>query len=554
MKIERELMRGAGPTAVLQLLSAGEKYGYELVEALSRQTDGVLAMGQSTLYPMLYNLEAKKLVKSRIDEKRPATAALLSAHQQGRTQASHRHQAVASPRQRHAFTRYIATRCSNGRCIMPLALESFWRRLRYTPLRDVVRGQLNGRLDWRFLLLEADLPTEITDTIKQVVHKTRLWHAERVDVAQELIAHFSRRPRNRSFCSGDNRRIRRGSTGSKTNTPGKTAQPPNLVADAARRLLVHRLLSRNLRPSRPLHADRTPHARHTDYLAVINSRVDAQGEAAWPHYRKAMLALGWRSAQPPKGPILNSWYETDIAAKLDAVAEDEDSSVDASDKPPTLRDFLKKHQLQLADLREATTTPRLGFTIGQSNQSEDTELLGRLSLETPADEPPEMISILIGHVQILNHAGILLACDAVLAAESGDAQRAYDNLTASLRVVHHVQNEPFLVSGLISLGIEWTTLKTIGTIFRDHLDLFSDDQLASLAHRIAAKDPPIDNWFESERLMMLDIMQRIYGKSGRVTHAGALYLGQLDAGLNPIVDTREMIAKTDIARHGLTCD
>lgn len=68
MKLERELMRGAGPTAVMQLLSTGEKYGYELVEALSRQSNGVLAMGQSTLYPLLYNLEAKSLVRSRIDE------------------------------------------------------------------------------------------------------------------------------------------------------------------------------------------------------------------------------------------------------------------------------------------------------------------------------------------------------------------------------------------------------------------------------------------------------------------------------------------------------
>ncbi len=64
MKIERELMRGAGPTAVLQLLSAREMYGYELVEALSARTDGVLAMGQSTLYPMLYNLEAKGFIEA----------------------------------------------------------------------------------------------------------------------------------------------------------------------------------------------------------------------------------------------------------------------------------------------------------------------------------------------------------------------------------------------------------------------------------------------------------------------------------------------------------
>lgn len=65
MKIERELMRGAGPVAVLKLLERGEMYGYELVEALSKRTDGVLEMGQSTLYPLLYNLEAKGLVRAR---------------------------------------------------------------------------------------------------------------------------------------------------------------------------------------------------------------------------------------------------------------------------------------------------------------------------------------------------------------------------------------------------------------------------------------------------------------------------------------------------------
>lgn len=64
MKIERELMRGAGPPAVLKLLEGEPMYGYELVEALKARTADVLQMGQSTLYPMLYNLEAQGLVKS----------------------------------------------------------------------------------------------------------------------------------------------------------------------------------------------------------------------------------------------------------------------------------------------------------------------------------------------------------------------------------------------------------------------------------------------------------------------------------------------------------
>jgi PadR family transcriptional regulator PadR len=68
MKLERELMRGAAPTAVMKLLSGGEKYGYQLVEALAQHSNGVLEMGQSTLYPLLYNLEAKGFVTSRVDE------------------------------------------------------------------------------------------------------------------------------------------------------------------------------------------------------------------------------------------------------------------------------------------------------------------------------------------------------------------------------------------------------------------------------------------------------------------------------------------------------
>ena len=65
MRVERELMRGAGPFAVMKLLRRREMYGYELVDALALHTDGVLAMGQSTLYPMLYNLQAKGYVSAQ---------------------------------------------------------------------------------------------------------------------------------------------------------------------------------------------------------------------------------------------------------------------------------------------------------------------------------------------------------------------------------------------------------------------------------------------------------------------------------------------------------
>ncbi len=72
-RVQKAWMRGAGPLAVLKLLDQREMYGYELAEALDRQSDGVLAMGHSTLYPLLYNLESKGLIRhdaSRLAEGR----------------------------------------------------------------------------------------------------------------------------------------------------------------------------------------------------------------------------------------------------------------------------------------------------------------------------------------------------------------------------------------------------------------------------------------------------------------------------------------------------
>ena len=83
-------MRGAGPTAILRLLEPGEKYGYELVQLLEQRSHGVLAMGQSTLYPLLYNLEAKGLVASRsqiADNGRPRRYYRLTS--KGKRQLAH---------------------------------------------------------------------------------------------------------------------------------------------------------------------------------------------------------------------------------------------------------------------------------------------------------------------------------------------------------------------------------------------------------------------------------------------------------------------------------
>ncbi len=55
MRFERELLKGLAPTLVMELLVRQAMYGYELSEALAKRSNG-------TLYPLLYNLEAKRLI------------------------------------------------------------------------------------------------------------------------------------------------------------------------------------------------------------------------------------------------------------------------------------------------------------------------------------------------------------------------------------------------------------------------------------------------------------------------------------------------------------
>jgi PadR family transcriptional regulator PadR len=65
MKFESQLLKGVAPVVVLEILSRGPMYGYQLSQAIEQRSGDILTLGKGTLYPLLYNLEAKKLVKGK---------------------------------------------------------------------------------------------------------------------------------------------------------------------------------------------------------------------------------------------------------------------------------------------------------------------------------------------------------------------------------------------------------------------------------------------------------------------------------------------------------
>lgn len=64
MEIEKSLLSGSTPLLVLSLLKDGDKYGYEMIEALAKRSDDTFRLKEGTLYPLLHTMEKSHWITS----------------------------------------------------------------------------------------------------------------------------------------------------------------------------------------------------------------------------------------------------------------------------------------------------------------------------------------------------------------------------------------------------------------------------------------------------------------------------------------------------------
>ncbi len=64
MAIDKSLLSGSTSMLLLSLLGKNEMYGYEMIEALQRQSNQVFSLQAGTLYPLLHGLEERGWVES----------------------------------------------------------------------------------------------------------------------------------------------------------------------------------------------------------------------------------------------------------------------------------------------------------------------------------------------------------------------------------------------------------------------------------------------------------------------------------------------------------
>lgn len=66
--ISQDLIRGNIDTIVLRILCEGDTYGYEIMKAVSKSSDGNYELKESSLYTSLKRLETQNLIESYTGE------------------------------------------------------------------------------------------------------------------------------------------------------------------------------------------------------------------------------------------------------------------------------------------------------------------------------------------------------------------------------------------------------------------------------------------------------------------------------------------------------
>lgn len=375
------------------------------------------------------------------------------------------------------------------------------RRLRFTPMRDVLLGRLSGRLDVDVIVSRSELPEPLQSVVRETVRATRLGSSERVDVARELVAHFedgllagaAERELLESF--GDSRRaatlIRR------AKIRGRSAfwHARRLLwratgAVAVVLLTVYAILAIRVYGSHPTLA--------RNFLEELNEQPRAvpASDRAWPLYREAALGLG-------------PW----------PAAEDRDESPDGA-AWGAYRDFAERHQPALRRIHEAARKPHVGILFSVQG---DPELAARESPERVVaaaalhDPNPPVISILLPQLNVLRKAARLTMIDVHIGLLERDATRVAENLETVIRISDHTFQMPFLISDLMSLSLLTKVCELTGHVVATAPDLLSDEQLADLSHRLAAArgGGTIRVRVVAERTFFDDMIQRMYTDDGR---------------------------------------
>ena len=358
------------------------------------------------------------------------------------------------------------------------------------------------------LVRDANLPPELAAIVLSVTDKTKLWKREQSEVARELVNHFAEALAN-------------GATPADlASSFGDPTQAAKLIARSTKRNrpLAWRAMRNTLRAFGWLilaiiivyillcirYATGEP-VLSKNYFAEFNKpalSVPAE-QRAWPLYRRAFLDI------PPLRD--DKWA---------ALSNNWPHFKPTDPEWPLFLEYLQTNQPHIARIRDASNLPHSAFIAGPDELTKRESVSDPAGIEPPpADLNPPTIGILLPQLGIYRNFARLLTADIHAAAARNDGPTITADLHAMLRLAGHSTEDRTLIAQLVGLAILELTNRTAANLLNTRPELFTDDDLRSLAHAFAAykvhpgaTSTTVD--LTIERWMFEDMVHRCYTDDG----------------------------------------
>jgi hypothetical protein len=384
--------------------------------------------------------------------------------------------------------------------------ETIWYKIRYTPIRDALRGQLTARLDLRRPLEEAGLPAQIDDLLRRVVKSTRLWRLEQLEVMQELIAHFTD-----GLASG-------ASADDLIKVFGDERQAAQLIRRAKRRNrpLPWHVLRFGMWSIGTLFICYSGYAAYffsghpsprINYVELFNKTIETipVQERAWTYYRRALIGSGKSQQQLLSLQSVNS---TITAKDLDNLVE-----------------FARTHQIVIEWIRQGAAKPKLGCLIGANSSVNDPELLPNPIKAPVVGSDESLAGAALPSLMALRALSAMLRADGIAAGQAGNGKRLTQDILSTLNLSRQVGEKGPLLLSLISIGISESALQDVERALRDYPAQIDKQDWVVLMDRLSVPQVAADLLsLEPEQMNFDDMLQRTFtddgAGSGRFTSEG----------------------------------
>ena len=140
-----------------------------------------------------------------------------------------------------------------------------------------------------------------------------------------------------------------------------------------------------------------------------------------------------------------------------------------------------------------------------------------------------LISTLMPHISTFRQAAHLLIVDSRWAIQQGDTERIVQNVESVLAMAKHAADSKVFIAGLSGIVIAKMGFDLIDEMLAENPDRFDDGQLERIQHAVGQVSPKSMIQLSGERLLVLDLIQRVYTDNGfgdgRITKPGLEIIG-----------------------------